>query len=109
MGGKQDTATSRIAPGLRTTASILQVLRKKTPLLKQVYDSHLQYERFGGKVVLRFAIRPDGRIAYLLPIEDTTKLPRFVRDILNRVQDWKFAPVEDENLDIVTVPFTFSE
>jgi hypothetical protein len=32
-----------------------------------------------------------------------------VRDILNEIQGWKFPAVDAESMDIVTVPFTFSE
>jgi hypothetical protein len=109
--GKADTtAPGRISkPNQRSTAQILKVLRRKTPDLRHTYNAHLRSARFSGKVTLRFGIQPDGNLAYILPIGDTTRKPRFVRDLLNQIQNWRFDSIPGGSQDIVTVPFTFSE
>jgi hypothetical protein len=110
--GKKDTVQSNWVepPGsYRTAESILKVIRKRTPNLRHRYNRYLAASRFNGKITVYFGIRPDGGIGYLLPIGDTSRRPRFVRDILNEIQGWKFPAVDAESMDIVTVPFTFSE
>jgi hypothetical protein len=111
--GKVDSAAGknavRAVPYPRTTESILKTIRRHTPDLRHTYNAHLANSRFGGKVTLRFRIRPDGSLDYVLPTGDTTGKPRFVRDVITRIQDWRFQAIDRTSMDIVTVPFTFSE
>jgi antitoxin component YwqK of YwqJK toxin-antitoxin module len=108
--GKWDSAAAESpASGTRSTESILKTIRRHTPDLRHTYNAHLANSRFGGKVTLQFRIRPDGSLDYVLPIEDTSGKPRFVRDVITRVQDWRFQSIDMTSMDIVTVPFTFSE
>lgn len=110
--GRRDDAQANwnAPPGTyRTTADLLKVLRKRTPNLRHRYNEYLRTSRFNAKVTLYFGIEPDGTIGYLFPVRDTSARPRFVRDILNEIQGWKFDPVKSERMDLVTVPFTFSE
>lgn len=93
----------------RSTEAILRILRVNTPNLRYVYNSHLANRRFRGTVTLRFAIQPDGSISYIFPMGDTTRNSRFAGDLADAVQDWAFPPVNSKAMDIVSVPFTFSE
>lgn len=95
--------------GQRTTESLLKVIRRRTPTLRHIYNSHLRPNRFRGKVTLKFAIRPDGGISYLLVLGNSTGNHRFARDVANSIQRWRFEAIETKSNDIVTVPFTFSE
>lgn len=93
----------------RSTEAILRVIRVNTPNLRYVYNSHLATRRFRGTVTLRFAIQPDGSISYIFPMGDTTRNSRFAGDLADAVQDWAFPAVNSKAMDIVSVPFTFSE
>lgn len=94
--------------GRRPTEEILKVLRRRIPGLRHAYNFYMYPGRLSGKVTLVFAIRPDGYLHYLIPIGDTSHHPKFVVSVLNSIKDWKFVAVPGRNLDILTIPFTFS-
>jgi len=95
--------------GRRTTESILKVIRKSTPTLRKTYNKHLRLRTFNGKITLRFKIAPDGEIASLYLIGNTTGNQAFTMDILKEVDAWKFDSIDQKMHDVVTVPFTFSD
>jgi TonB family protein len=94
----------------RSTESILSVVRKATPTLRGTYNKYLK-ERpgFRGRVRLKIWINPNGDIRKIIILENTTKWKAFGLQILREIAMWKFEPVNDDNLDMVTVPITFDQ
>jgi TonB family protein len=95
--------------GARSKASIMSVVRARSPGLRHVYTKYLRSEPgFGGKVTLRFTIAPKGDIIAISVVGTTTGNFDFDKEIMGRVKAWKFEEIKSGNTT-VTIPFTFSE
>ena len=74
---------TRSSESVRSTASILAVIREHSPGLRHIYNTSLKIEPgLKGKVSLRFTIAPSGQV---------------------------LEAVKSMGNDVVTVPFNFSE
>lgn len=94
----------------RSTASILAVIRSRSPGLRHIYNTFLkQNPGFAGKINLRFEIAPSGDVVAVDIASSTTRVPGFDLEILRQVKSWKFDPVKSIGNDHVTVPISFSE
>lgn len=95
----------------RPTQAILDSIRAKTPGLRHVYNRHLRKRPgFKGTVTLKFWIDSEGHIDRIYIIKDTTYHKSFAIEVLKDVAKWNFSKaISRDKLDIVTVPFTFSE
>lgn len=111
VAGKEDTIgfKPRRPSGQRSTESILKVIRRYTPELRHTYNAHLRRSRFNGKVTLTYAIAPSGLVTWIHPVAETAGRPHFARDVVAKVQRWRYESVDSRADDVVTVPFTFSE
>lgn len=94
----------------RSTASILAVIRSRSPGLRHIYNSHLKLNPgFAGKINLSFEIAPGGDVVAVGIASSTTRVPEFDAEILRQVKSWRFDPVRASGNDHVTVPISFSE
>jgi TonB family protein len=94
----------------RSTASILAVIRSRSPGLRHLYNMHLKMRPgLAGKVTLRFAIAPSGQVVDVGLAGSTTDAPDFDAQVEEKVMSWRFEPVKAIGNDMVTVPFNFSE
>ena len=95
--------------GSRSKASIMRVVRRRSPGLRHIYTKYLKASPgFGGKVTLRFTIAPSGKIVKISKAGSTTGNSEFDSKILRKVKGWKFEVIKSGNTT-VTIPFTFSE
>jgi TonB family protein len=94
----------------RSTASILAVIRSRSPGLRHIYNNFLkQNPGFSGKINLRFEIAPGGDVVSVEIASSTTHVRDFDIEILRQVKSWRFDPVKAIGNDNVTVPISFSE
>jgi hypothetical protein len=94
---------------LRSTESILAVIRVATKKLIPKYNGYLRMEpTLYGRMTFRFAIAPDGGIISIYLLENTTYNMDFALDVMRELNGMRFAAVEGKANDIVSVPFTFS-
>lgn len=95
---------------VRSTASILAVIRSRSPGLRHLYNAHLKMSPgMAGKITLRFAIAPSGQVVDVGLASSTTSAPAFDAQVMDKVMEWRFEAVKAAGNDIVTVPFNFSE
>jgi TonB family protein len=95
--------------GTRSKASIMKVVRRRSPGLRHVYTKYLKASPgFAGKVTLTFTISPSGSINKISVSSSTTGNSKFDNDIKRKVKGWKFEVIKSGNTT-VTIPFTFSE
>lgn len=94
----------------RSSEDILAVVRSHSPGLRHLYNTHLKLNPgLGGKVTVRFAISPSGRVVDAATVSATTGSRRFEEQVLEKIQTWRFEAIKAVGNDIVTVPFNFSE
>lgn len=94
----------------RSSESILAVVRSHSPGLRHLYNTHLKMNPgLGGKVTVRFAISPSGRVVDAAIVSGTTGSRAFESQVMEKIQAWRFDPIKALGNDIVTVPFNFSE
>ncbi len=99
----------------RSAADIIEVVRQKTPGLRQIYNKALKKKKnFQGKVKIKFVIKPEGNVAETSVDSSTTGNDAFDNEISAAVKLWNFGKhkCNDGNLanvTTVTIPFTFSE
>lgn len=94
----------------RSSESILAVVRAHSPGLRHLYNTHLKSNPgLGGKVTVRFAISPSGRVVDAAIVSGTTGSRAFEIQVVEKIQAWHFDPIKTLGNDIVTVPFNFSE
>jgi TonB family protein len=96
--------------GQRSTASILAVVKSRSPGLRHLYNQHLrQYPGLQGKVSVRFAIDARGLVVSAALEGSTTGYAVFDQAILQAVKSWRFEPVRHLGVEEVLVPLQFSE
>lgn len=94
----------------RSSESILAVVRSHSPGLRHLYNTHLKANPgLGGKVTVRFAVSPSGRVVDAAIVSGTTGSRAFEIQVVEKIQAWRFDPIKALGNDIVTVPFNFSE
>lgn len=94
----------------RSSASILSVIRSRSPGLRHIYNNFLkQHPGFAGKITLHFEIAPGGDVVAVGIASSTTHVRDFDQEILRQVKSWRFEPVKSAGNDNVTVPINFSE
>lgn len=94
----------------RSSPDILKVVRAHTPGLRHLYNTYLRARPgMGGKVTVRFAISPSGRVVDAGIDRSTTGVEAFEEKILAQIRTWRFDAIKATGNDIVTVPFNFSE
>ena len=100
----------RASETIRSSASILAVIRSHAPGLRHLYNTYLRTQPgMRGKVTLRFAIAPSGQVVDVGLESSTTDAPGFDKLVAEKVMAWRFEPVKGIGNDMVTVPFNFSE
>jgi len=100
----------RASETVRSSASILAVIRSHAPGLRHLYNTFLRTQPgMKGKVTLRFAIAPSGQVVDVGMAASTTDAPAFDKQVAEKVMAWRFEPVKAIGNDLVTVPFDFSE
>ncbi len=95
--------------GNRSKASIMRVVRRRSPGLRHIYNKYLKkHPGFAGKVNLRFTIAPGGKIIKISIVGSSTGVRGFDNEVKNKVRRWKFERIKSGNCE-VTLPFAFSE
>lgn len=95
---------------VRSTASILAVIREHSPGLRHLYNNYLRIEPgIKGKVNLRFTIAPSGQVLEVSLNGSTTGAAAFDQQVAKAILAWRFEAVKSLGNDVVTVPFNFSE
>ena len=93
----------------RSAGSIDDVVKKRTPDLKKIYDKYKENKTgFGGKVTLKFTIDSNGDVASISVESSTTKDSTFDEVIKMAVSTWNFGRIAKGHNTTVTIPFTFS-
>jgi outer membrane biosynthesis protein TonB len=106
-----DSKYSRLdaSAGRRSPESILAVLRTRIPELKKTYDRYYRRGRFRGKVDVKLTIAPDGNVASIYLLRDTTHNQRFIASILEEIRSWSFEETDRKENDVISVPFDFNK
>lgn len=94
----------------RSAGSIDDVVKKRTPDLKKIYDKYKENKPgFAGKVTLKFTIDSKGDVAEISVESSTTNDSTFDEVIKMAVSTWNFGRIAKGHNTTVTIPFTFSE
>lgn len=96
--------------GTRSKASIMRVVRARTPGLRSIYNKSLKDKPgFSGKVTVRFTISPSGKIIKISKVSSTTGYAAFDSKVVSAIKKrFRFEKIKSGNTT-VTIPFTFSE
>ncbi len=98
-----------VEKGNRDSASIMKVVHKHTPELQRIYKKYQRRKaKFGGEVVLRMTIAPNGEVIKLSMISSTTGNDSFDDEVKIAVYRWLFGRARVSNTT-VTLPITFGE
>lgn len=98
-----------VEKGTRDSASIMKVVHKHTPELQRIYKKYLKRKpKFGGEVVIRMTIAPNGEVIKLSMVSSTTGSDMFDDDVKIAVYRWFFGRARVTNTT-VTLPITFGE
>lgn len=96
--------------GLRSAASIIQVIRAHTPGLRHLHNKQLKvHPGLKGRITFKIAIDASGAVTEVKVVESTTGVPEFDEEIRKRIATWRFEPVKGTARDVVTTPFNFLE
>ena len=105
----EDSAEGDVGNSTRSSGDIMEVVRRRTPGLRHVYNNFLKKKPgFEGKVTLKFTIAPSGDVINISIVSSTTGYGEFDAQIMSAVGGWTFNKVKSGNTT-VTIPFTFSE
>jgi len=98
-----------IEKGNRDSTSIMKVVHKHTSELQHIYKKYQRRKaKFGGEVVLRMTISPNGEIIKLSMISSTTGNDSFDDEVKLAVYRWLFGRARVTNTT-VTLPITFGD
>lgn len=93
----------------RSAGSIDDVVKRRTPDLKKIYNKYKENKPgFGGKVTLKFTIDSNGDVADISVESSTTNDSTFDEVIKMAVNTWNFGRIAKGHNTTVTIPFTFS-
>ena len=93
--------------GNRSQKAIQKVIRQNQKRLETVHKRWLKkFPDLAGKVTVRFTILQTGKVFDIVVLENSTNNDGFSNDIVRRIKNWNFGPVEKGELK-VTLPFVF--
>jgi TonB family protein len=99
---------SRSQDSVRSTETILQVIRAHMPGLRHTFNKYQKTQAgLKGKLTLRIAIDAGGTVSEVSIVSTTTGFPAFDEEIRLKIATWKFEPAKGAGKEVVTVPFTF--
>jgi TonB family protein len=93
----------------RSQDAIHNVVKTNLASIKISYERQLKLNpALTGKVVVRFLIQEDGSVANVEIIESTMNSPELEKDIVRKIERWKFETLASGSGSItVTYPFVF--
>ncbi|MGL1935033.1 MAG: VIT domain-containing protein [Fibrobacterales bacterium] len=94
---------------LRSKASIMRVIRSRSPGLRHIYNKYLKkHPGFAGILNVSLTIAASGKIISFTLESSSTGVTEFDNEIRNKVKRWKFERIASGECTI-TVPLAFSE
>jgi antitoxin component YwqK of YwqJK toxin-antitoxin module len=95
--------------GTRSALEIMEVVKARTPELREIYNRYLEVITFAGKHLYRFKISAKGHVQFVIPYSFPTGSPLpFIHEIAEVLGTWEFKAIS-RGTTTVTIPFTFSE
>jgi hypothetical protein len=92
-----------------TREEIRMVVRAKLPVIRACFETGLaQTPELGGRVLLRFAIGPDGKAHEIEVVEDQLAEPSVATCIVEALPHWQFPLPRNGRSIVITYPFAFS-
>jgi TonB family protein len=94
----------------RSKNEIMDTMNVHMPDLKSIYRNYFKEKPgFGGKVILKFSIAPEGNIDSIKIVSTTTDYPEFDKAVKEMVATWKWEPKCYSTNTTPTIPFNFTE
>lgn len=92
----------------RNPADISQVVMHHLGGLRAAYNKRLRAKpALKGKITVRFAIDPEGKVLWCRVIRNTLRDKLLELEVVRRVRLWKFDPCRACGIATVTYPFAF--
>jgi len=96
------------APGGRSTASLLAVVRKYAAGIQFCYENELKRQPgLQGKIVVSLTVAPSGQVTDVKIVEDSLRSQALRDCAVGQMRAWKFPPVSDEQISF-RAPFVFT-
>jgi TonB family protein len=92
----------------RSPADIANVIASNHVSMRRLYNQFLKEKSFSGRVLIRFAINPDGSVADPSIANSSTDMPEFDGELVKTLLTVKFKPVKGSTEQVkVVYPFDF--
>ena len=93
----------------RSVASLMAVVRARTPGLRHIYNKFLKLRPdFLGKVALTVTVMPSGEIINAHIAQSSTGFEEFDTEIVQAISAWRFKTLGETAKPVtITLPFTF--
>jgi len=92
----------------RSPADIAKVIAINQVRIHRLYNQFLKQKSFSGRVLIRFAIKPDGSVADPSIASSSTDTPEFDGELVKTLLTVKFNPIPGSSEQITVVyPFDF--
>ncbi len=99
--------------GARSKASIMNVIMRELPALRELYNSYLKTPEAAdleGKVTVKFAVDEHGAVIFSGVVQSTTGNPGFDGAVVATVGTWSFGGIDKPgDVTEVVYPFVFSQ
>jgi hypothetical protein len=92
---------------VRSPKDTRAVMARDWPQMGSVYRKYLKTHWFGGQIIIRFAIRPDGQIENMYLTGNTSGDHDFALAILGMAEKWKFKEIRSGCLQRISQTFDF--